>query len=179
MDGRRALIYSRIRENRLDPSENDLTRGGRQQAVVEAMTGKLVGPWTFLRLPFIGDELAAPLTTDLSSGQLLQLGWVRFRANAAARSTAASAASRRRRRRVGADRTGGEHGRARDVHRALGTAAAAAGCDLRRRLQWELGTQLVGRRRAFFSPLSDFFSDGPESPRRRPAASAFLRPPRP
>ena len=29
----RALIYSRIRENRLDPGENDLTRGARQQAV--------------------------------------------------------------------------------------------------------------------------------------------------
>ena len=31
MDGRRALIYSRIRENRLDPSESDITRGERQQ----------------------------------------------------------------------------------------------------------------------------------------------------
>jgi polyisoprenyl-teichoic acid--peptidoglycan teichoic acid transferase len=81
MDGRRALIYSRIRENRLDPSENDLTRGGRQQEVVEAMTDKIVGPSTFVRLPFIGDDLMTPLTTDLSPGQLLQLGWVRFRAN--------------------------------------------------------------------------------------------------
>jgi LCP family protein required for cell wall assembly len=82
MDGRRALIYSRIRENQLDLSENDLTRGGRQQEVVEAMTDKLVGPSTFVRLPFIGDDLMTPLTTDLSSGELLQLGWVRFRANA-------------------------------------------------------------------------------------------------
>jgi LCP family protein required for cell wall assembly len=82
MDGRRALIYARIRENRLDPSENDLTRGGRQQEVVEAMTDKIVGPSTFVRLPFIGDDLMTPLTTDLSPGQLLQLGWVKFRANA-------------------------------------------------------------------------------------------------
>ena len=81
MDGKRALIYSRVRENRLDPAENDLTRGERQQAVVEAMTDKLVGPGTFLRLPFIGGDLVKPLTTDLSAGQLLQLGWVRFRAN--------------------------------------------------------------------------------------------------
>jgi polyisoprenyl-teichoic acid--peptidoglycan teichoic acid transferase len=81
MDGRRALIYSRIRENRLDPSENDLTRGERQQSVVDAMTDKLVGFGTFLRLPFIGNDLAEPLTTDLSAGQLAQLGWVRFRAN--------------------------------------------------------------------------------------------------
>jgi LCP family protein required for cell wall assembly len=81
MDGRRALIYSRIRENRLDPAENDLTRGSRQQAVVDAMTDEIVGLRTFLRLPFIGDDLAKPLTTDLSAGQLAQLGWVRFRAN--------------------------------------------------------------------------------------------------
>ena len=81
MNGKRALIYSRVRENRLDPSENDLTRGERQQAVVEAMTDKLVGPGTFLKLPFIGGDLVKPLTTDLSAGQLLQLGWVKFRAN--------------------------------------------------------------------------------------------------
>ena len=81
MSGRRALIYSRIRENRLDPAENDLTRGGRQQAVVQAMTDKIVSFGTFLRLPFIGDDLAKPLTTDLSAGQLVQLGWARFRAN--------------------------------------------------------------------------------------------------
>lgn len=82
MSGQRALIYSRVRENRLDPSENDLTRGGRQQDVVEAMTGKLVGPGTFVKLPFIGGDLVKPLTTDLSAGKLLQLGWVKFRANA-------------------------------------------------------------------------------------------------
>src|ERR687897_2282273 len=81
MNGQRALIYSRVRENRLDPADNDLTRGERQQAVVEAMTDKLVGPGTFIRLPFIGGDLVEPLTTDLSAGQLLQLGWVRFRAN--------------------------------------------------------------------------------------------------
>ena len=81
MGGKRALIYSRVRENKLDPGENDLTRGERQQAVVEAMTDKIVGPGTFVRMPFIGDDLVKPLTTDLSAGQLLQLGWVRFRAN--------------------------------------------------------------------------------------------------
>jgi LCP family protein required for cell wall assembly len=81
MDGRRALIYSRVRENRLDPSENDLTRGERQQAVVEAMTDQITSLGTFLRLPFIGDDLVKPLTTDLSAGQLLQLGWTRFRTN--------------------------------------------------------------------------------------------------
>ena len=83
LNGKRALVYSRVRENRLDPAENDLTRGERQQAVVEAMTDELVGPGTFVRLPFVGGDLVQPLTTDISAGQLLQLGWVKFRANSA------------------------------------------------------------------------------------------------
>jgi LCP family protein required for cell wall assembly len=82
MNGQRALVYSRVRENRLDPSENDLSRGERQQAVVEAMTDDLVGFGTFVKLPFIGGDLVKPLTTDLSAGALLQLGWVKFRSNA-------------------------------------------------------------------------------------------------
>lgn len=81
MDGRRALIYSRVRENRLDPADNDLTRGGRQQDVVEAIADELVGVGTFVKLPFIGKDLVEPLTTDLSAGELLQLSWVKFRAN--------------------------------------------------------------------------------------------------
>ena len=81
MSGKRALIYSRVRENRLDSADTDLTRGERQQAVVEAMTNKLVSAGTFLKLPFVGDDLVKPLTTDLSAGQLLQLGWARFRSN--------------------------------------------------------------------------------------------------
>ena len=40
MNGERALIYSRIRENMLDPSETDLTRGGRQQDVINAVARK-------------------------------------------------------------------------------------------------------------------------------------------
>ena len=80
MDGRRALVYSRIRENRLNPSESDITRGERQQAVLTALTDKLTSPSTALRLPFLGDELLTPLATDLSAGQFAQLGWLRFRA---------------------------------------------------------------------------------------------------
>jgi polyisoprenyl-teichoic acid--peptidoglycan teichoic acid transferase len=80
MDGRRALVYSRIRENRLDPTESDITRGERQQAVITAITHKLTSPGTALKMPFIGDDLLRPLTTDLSAGQFAQLAWVRFRA---------------------------------------------------------------------------------------------------
>jgi len=82
MDGRRALVYSRVRTNQLDASDNDVTRGGRQQEVADAVGDQIASFGTFLRLPFIGDSLAAPLVTDLSAGELARLGWVRFRADA-------------------------------------------------------------------------------------------------
>jgi LCP family protein required for cell wall assembly len=82
MNGQRALIYSRIRENLLDPSETDVTRGARQQAVLDAVGSKFTSPGTLISLPFDGGSLAKPLTTDLSAAQLVQLGWVKFRASA-------------------------------------------------------------------------------------------------
>jgi LCP family protein required for cell wall assembly len=81
MGGERALVYSRIRENVLDPSESDVTRGARQQAVIDAVTSKLASVSTFFRLPFDGSSYVKPLTTDLSTSQLVQLGWVKFRAS--------------------------------------------------------------------------------------------------
>jgi polyisoprenyl-teichoic acid--peptidoglycan teichoic acid transferase len=81
MDGRRALIYARIRENRLDPRETDLTRSARQQAVMQAATANLTSPGTLLKLPFSGDDLLKPLATDLTTSELLQLGWVKRRAS--------------------------------------------------------------------------------------------------
>jgi LCP family protein required for cell wall assembly len=81
MDGKRARIYARIRNNDLAPGEGDLNRTGRQQQVLQATLGKMVSPRTFVRLPFIGDELVSPLTTDLTTPQVFQLGWLRFRAS--------------------------------------------------------------------------------------------------
>jgi LCP family protein required for cell wall assembly len=80
MNGQRALIYSRIRENQLNPADNDITRGLRQQAVMRAVMAKLLGFGTVLKLPFNGDSLLKPLTTDLSAWQFVQLGWVLKRA---------------------------------------------------------------------------------------------------
>jgi polyisoprenyl-teichoic acid--peptidoglycan teichoic acid transferase len=82
MNGRRALLYSRIRTNELDPSESDLNRVGRQQQVLQATLDKMVSFSTYLRLPFIGEDLVKPLTTDLTTNELFQLAWVRFRADA-------------------------------------------------------------------------------------------------
>ena len=80
MSGHRALIYSRVRENRLDPSESDVTRGERQQRVLQAVASKLTSPKTLARMPFVGDELLRPLATDLTTGEFAQLAWVKFRA---------------------------------------------------------------------------------------------------
>jgi polyisoprenyl-teichoic acid--peptidoglycan teichoic acid transferase len=82
MNGQRALIYSRIRENLLDPSESDATRAARQQEVIQAIGNKLTGFWTLVQMPFIGGDLVHPIATDLSAGQLVQLGWVKFRGSA-------------------------------------------------------------------------------------------------
>lgn len=81
MDGKRARIYARIRKNDLNPGEGDLNRVGRQQQVLQATLAKMVGVGTFVRLPFIGDKLVSPLATDLSTAQVFQLGWLRFRAS--------------------------------------------------------------------------------------------------
>lgn len=81
MSGRRALIYSRIRQNQLDPGESDITRGERQQRVTQALVDRITSLRTFLRLPAIGDDLVRPLATDLSAGEILQLGWVKFRSS--------------------------------------------------------------------------------------------------
>jgi polyisoprenyl-teichoic acid--peptidoglycan teichoic acid transferase len=79
MDGHRALIYSRIRENQLNPKESDITRGERQQAVVSALGDEIVSFKEYLKAPFNGDDIVKPLATDLSAAQILELGWVKFR----------------------------------------------------------------------------------------------------
>jgi len=79
MSGRRALIYSRVRENRLDPSDNDLTRGERQQQVVRAIADAVTSPKTLVKMPWLADDLIAPLATDLTGGQLAELAWVKLR----------------------------------------------------------------------------------------------------
>ena len=69
MNGERALIYSRVRVNRLDPAETDVTRGARQQAVMQAVLAKFTSLSVLLELPFDGGSLVKPLTTDMSAGQ--------------------------------------------------------------------------------------------------------------
>ncbi len=80
MSGHRALIYSRVRVNQLNPGDSDISRGQRQQQVLQAAMSKLASVGTFFRLPFSGGDLMKPLSTDLSTMQFVQLGWLKFRA---------------------------------------------------------------------------------------------------
>jgi LCP family protein required for cell wall assembly len=80
LTGHQALILSRVRENRLDRSWTDFDRQHMQQLVVQATLNKLSSPSLFFSLPFNGSSLLKPIATDLSTWQLMQLSWVKFRA---------------------------------------------------------------------------------------------------
>jgi polyisoprenyl-teichoic acid--peptidoglycan teichoic acid transferase len=82
LNGRRALIYSRVRENLLDPNQSDITRSEHNQQVLQATMSKLASFSTFMKLPLIGGSLLKPLATDLSTNDFMQLGWAKFRAGA-------------------------------------------------------------------------------------------------
>ena len=79
MTGHEALIFSRVRENQLDPSWTDFNRQHNQQLVQQATLNKLSSPTRFFSLPFSGSSLLKPITTDLSTWKLMQLAWVKFR----------------------------------------------------------------------------------------------------
>jgi LCP family protein required for cell wall assembly len=79
MNGHQALIFSRVRENQLDPSYTDFNRQRDQQLVEQATLSKLSSPSRFFSLPFSGGSLLKPIATDLSTWQLMQLAWVKFR----------------------------------------------------------------------------------------------------
>jgi hypothetical protein len=48
---------------------------------MDAVTAKIASFGTFLRMPFSGSSFVKPLTTDLSTSQLAELGWVKFRSS--------------------------------------------------------------------------------------------------
>ncbi|HET9115455.1 MAG TPA: LCP family protein [Gaiellaceae bacterium] len=80
LNGRQALILSRVRENQLDRSWTDFDRQHMQQLVEQATLSKLSSPSLFFSLPFNGSSLLKPIATDLSTWKLMQLAWVKFRA---------------------------------------------------------------------------------------------------
>jgi polyisoprenyl-teichoic acid--peptidoglycan teichoic acid transferase len=81
MDGRRALIYARVRKNKLNPADSDFSRAEHNQQVLQAVIGKLTSFGTVVKMPFIGDDLLAPVATDLSTHGFISLGWTKFRSS--------------------------------------------------------------------------------------------------
>ncbi len=81
MNGKRALIYSRVRKNALNAADSDVTRTARQQDVLQATLRKLTSLSTLAKLPFVGGDFAKPLATDLSAFELMEIGWVYKRAH--------------------------------------------------------------------------------------------------
>jgi LCP family protein required for cell wall assembly len=60
LTGHQALQYSRVRENKCAPNEDDRARAKRQQQVLSAIRSRLLSPAAFVRLPWI--SWAAPRT---------------------------------------------------------------------------------------------------------------------
>jgi LCP family protein required for cell wall assembly len=79
LDGRHALAYARVRENTANPADNDITRGLRQQRVLQSIAHALASPKTLFHLPSVGRSIGKPLTTDLSANDVLELGWREMR----------------------------------------------------------------------------------------------------
>lgn len=74
MDGERALVFVRVRY-----SDDDFQRMERQQKFMEALQKKFTSSGTLARMPLIAPDMVGNITTDLSTNDILRLGWTKFR----------------------------------------------------------------------------------------------------
>lgn len=74
LDGRHALAYARVRRNVLNLNESDLTRAARQQAVLDAISAKVVSFHSVLHPRGTPRAVMSPLTTDATASQLVAFG---------------------------------------------------------------------------------------------------------
>jgi LCP family protein required for cell wall assembly len=75
LNGQQALDVVRVRKNRCEPSESDLTRARRQQQFLEAVKGRVVSPFTFPRWPLVGWRAPRAIRSDMGGLQLIALYW--------------------------------------------------------------------------------------------------------
>ncbi len=73
IDGRQALAIARTRENLCAPNETDLQREEHQQALFNALKGRLLSFSSFFRLPWIAWNAPPAVISDMSGETLLQL----------------------------------------------------------------------------------------------------------
>jgi LCP family protein required for cell wall assembly len=65
LNGKQALEFSRIRENKCAPNETDIQRAERQQLVLQRMRAKAVSPSTFFRLPWVSWDAPRAVRSDM------------------------------------------------------------------------------------------------------------------
>jgi LCP family protein required for cell wall assembly len=74
LTGKQALALARVRKNDCNPRENDLSRARRQQRIIGAMRGQVLGvtpPSGFARLPWISWQVPRTFKTDMSGPTLM------------------------------------------------------------------------------------------------------------
>ena len=140
MNGRRARVYSRIRENKLNPGESDITRTERQQEVIQALLSKLDEPGRPRQAALHRRRHHAPADDRPLGGPADP---DRGREEAKRQRAALQARRDSELRQLPPARRGGPADRRR-VPRPIGAAAALAGVGLRLRLP-VLATKTHGR----------------------------------
>jgi LCP family protein required for cell wall assembly len=73
LNGQQALDVVRVRKNRCEPTESDLTRARRQQQFLEAVKGRVLSPFTFPRWPLVAWRAPKAILSDMGGVQLMQL----------------------------------------------------------------------------------------------------------
>jgi LCP family protein required for cell wall assembly len=74
LNGKQALALSRVRVNRCNPREDDITRNARQQKVLNAVRSRFFSPVTFFRLPQVAWQVPEAIRTDMGGFSLLEFG---------------------------------------------------------------------------------------------------------
>lgn len=65
LNGRQALAFSRVRQNKCAPNEDDRARAKRQQQVMSAVRQRLLSPAAFIRLPWVAWAAPRTVRSDL------------------------------------------------------------------------------------------------------------------
>jgi len=69
------MLYVRIRY-----ADDDFHRAARQQQFVQALQKKIAQPSNITKLPEIGKKFMSGVATDLTTNQLIELGFLKWRA---------------------------------------------------------------------------------------------------
>jgi polyisoprenyl-teichoic acid--peptidoglycan teichoic acid transferase len=74
-DGKNAMLYVRIRK-----ADSDFMRAKRQQQFMQALQKKIAQPSNITKIPEIGKRFMSGVTTDLTTNQIIELAFLKWRA---------------------------------------------------------------------------------------------------